>query len=417
MAAQHADSRKSPEANDGGTIGEDRMSYHCAMASFALASIAPALFAGSPVELVGVGRVSGVASDMSGQSTVLENGEPHDRFGGISALEYTGQDDRYFALSDRGPDDGATGYLCRFHHIDVRVDAKADMPVDVRIVASTMLSDSEGRPFSGMSTAYSATTSCAGRLDPEGCRCGPNGDVFVSDEYGPALIQFSRGGCELNRLPLPEHLFVKHPGPSKKQENAQNDTGRASNKGMEGLAISQNGRVLTGAMQSVLLQDGLRDGRGKPVGTHCRLVQIDRFTNRVSEFVYQLDAPDNGLNEVLACEDGQFLVIERDGMSGTNARFKKIMKISTANATDVSQYDRLPPTTLPSDIKPVAKTEFINFLDPQFGLTAEQLPEKLEGLTWGPALDDGRRTLLVASDNDFEQQAPSLIYVFAVELH
>lgn len=392
-----------------------RKGYYFAMVSIALASIAQPIFAGSSIELIGVGRVPGATSDMSGQTTVLENGEPHNRFGGISAIEYTGRGNRYFALSDRGPDDGATGYLCRFHQLDVHVDTDSDTPVKVRIVCSTMLSDSEDRPFSGMSTAYHPTAGCAGRLDPEGCRRGPNGDLFISDEYGPLLIQFSSEGRELSRLPLPRHLLVKHPGPSKKQENAKNDTGRASNKGMEGLAISQDGRVLTGAMQSVLLQDGLRTRRGKPVGTHCRIVQLDRVASRVSEFVYELDAPDNGVNELLACQNGQFLVIERDGNSGPDARFKKIMKISTVHATDVSQIDRLPPTTLPSDIAPVAKTEFIDFLNPQFGLTAEELPEKLEGLTWGPVLDDGRLTLLVASDNDFEQQAPSLIYVFAVD--
>ena len=398
-----------------GRTAKDRMSCHWALAGIACALLSQSLLAGSPVELIGIGRISGVASDLSGQTTVLENGAPHDRFGGISALEYTGRDDRYFALSDRGPDDGATGYLCRFHLLDVQIDTAADTPVVVRIVGSTMLSDSEGRPFSGSSAAYAPTTDCAGRLDPEGCRRGPDDSLFVSDEYGPLLIQFSSEGQELRRLALPEHLLIKTPGASKKLENAQNETGRASNKGMEGLAISHDGRVLTGAMQSVLLQDGRRAGRGKPVGTHCRIVQIDRQTDGMVEFVYELDAADNGVNEILACDDGQFLVIERDGLAGADAWFKKIMKISTENATDVSQHDRLPATTLPSAVRPVAKEVFIDFLDPRFGLTVEERPEKLEGLTWGPVLEDGRRTLLVASDNDFEQHAPSLIYVFAVE--
>jgi hypothetical protein len=41
------------------------------------------------------------------------------------------------------------------------------------------------------------------------------------------------------------------------------------------------------------------------------------------------------------------------------------------------------------------------------------MPEKIEGLTFGEVLPDGRRTLLVATDNDFESASDSLIWVFA----
>ena len=42
------------------------------------------------------------------------------------------------------------------------------------------------------------------------------------------------------------------------------------------------------------------------------------------------------------------------------------------------------------------------------------MPEKIEGLAFGPDLEDGRRLLLVTSDNDFVSQNPSYIYAFAV---
>jgi hypothetical protein len=41
------------------------------------------------------------------------------------------------------------------------------------------------------------------------------------------------------------------------------------------------------------------------------------------------------------------------------------------------------------------------------------MPEKIEGLTFGEDLPDGRRTVLVGTDNDFESTADSLIWVFA----
>ena len=42
------------------------------------------------------------------------------------------------------------------------------------------------------------------------------------------------------------------------------------------------------------------------------------------------------------------------------------------------------------------------------------MPEKIDGLTFGPNLRDGRKTLLVSTDNDFDSGSPSLIWVFAL---
>ena len=205
-------------------------------------------------ELICVAEISGTASDLSGQSNKLENGEPHDRLGGFSALEYTGVGNRYVALPDRGPDDGATGYVCRYQTLDILIGDK----ITTNILKTTLLKDSTGSPFTGSSTVYSH------RLDPEGFRFTSDGSFFLSDEYGPLLIHFSKDGKEITRIPLPKHLLITNPGPSKKAENFHNKVGRSGNKGMEGLAISADGKVLTGIMQHVLLQDGERkDGENR----------------------------------------------------------------------------------------------------------------------------------------------------------
>jgi hypothetical protein len=47
----------------------------------------------------------------------------------------------------------------------------------------------------------------------------------------------------------------------------------------------------------------------------------------------------------------------------------------------------------------VKKELFIDLLDPALNL-APTIPEKLEGLAWGPDLPDGRHVLYVTSDND-----------------
>ncbi len=43
------------------------------------------------------------------------------------------------------------------------------------------------------------------------------------------------------------------------------------------------------------------------------------------------------------------------------------------------------------------------------------IAEKIEGLTWGPDLPDGRRLLYVVSDNDLVPKNPTQIYAFAID--
>jgi hypothetical protein len=87
---------------------------------------------------------------------------------------------------------------------------------------------------------------------------------------------------------------------------------------MEGLAISPDGTRLYGIMQSPLIQDGALDGSTPPkrIGTNNRIVEINLETGGIREFLYQLDDPGNGANEILAVSDHEFLVIERDGKAG-----------------------------------------------------------------------------------------------------
>src|SRR5262249_31998636 len=93
----------------------------------------------------------------------------------------------------------------------------------------------------------------------------------------------------------------------------------------------------------------------------------------------QLDSKSNGVNEILAVNDHEFLVIERDGNAGTAAAFKKIFHIDIAEASDIRAVATLPQTGTPVGVTPVSKDLFIDLLDPAFGLVGETFPEKIEG--------------------------------------
>jgi len=378
----------------------------------------PALLATEKVEIefVGTAHIPGDARDRSGDAALLENGEPRNRLGGFSALDYSDSQHVFAALSDRGPDDGAVGYPCRIQLFEITVRPGNAVPVEATNTSTIFFSDRQGLRFTGSSAMIAATNTVSHRLDPEGFRFGPDKSMFVTDEYGPVLIQFSAAGKELKRFELPDHLLVANPHADKKKENLANTSGRASNRGMECLALSSDGTKLVALMQSALIQDGERTEDGVIHGRNCRLVEIEISTGRLREFVYQMDGVEHGNSEIVAYGPEEYLVLERDSLAGEKAGYRKLVQVTLAGATDIAGTKRLPSGNLPQEILPVNRSVFLDFLDPRWKLAGESMPEKIEGLTFGPLLNDGRRTLLVGTDNDFESADESLIWVFAVKM-
>jgi hypothetical protein len=377
------------------------------------------------VELLGVAELPGTSIDASGFTDALSDGTPHNRLGGISAIDYTGANNLYFVLSDRGPHDGAVRYACRWHVVDLQTPSAEHRRTAARLKGTTLLRKPDGQSFIGLASAFEASLPDGDRrLDPEALRRGPAGSVFVSDEYGPRVLEFDDSGRERRTLCVPPRFLIQRPSANKADEIALNTTGRISNAGFEGLAISTDGRRLCALEQSPLLQDCRRSNgkkkrepasRGlKLSGLNVRLLELDLSTERTRELLYRLDRTQNKLSEILAVDPHQFLVIERDGEAGNAAICKRIVKIDIAEASDVSGIDALPHNKVPDGVQPVQKTTLIDLLDPQFGLVGKHFPEKLEGLAWGPDLPDGRKLLWISVDNDFKAVEPIQFYAFAV---
>lgn len=379
------------------------------------------------ITLVGKGVVSGSALDTSGltgnicQASAPANCVPKAIFGGFgSDLTYTGHDNVFIAAPDRGPFDGLTDvpYLDRFYVLHITTDLEAPFPnIQTRLLDTRFLMNQGNENFVG------AAGSFADRLDPEGVRVSPEGTFYVSDEYGPYILEFNRQGHLVRRLAVPSKFAIANPSDDPNEELLGNDAGRQANRGMEGLAISPDGKTLFGIMQNALLQDhGLNPNPSTDrLGLNNRILKIDLTTGETHEYVYVLDAINRGQGvcEILAINDHEFLVVERDNRSNLQSppqapTRKTIYKINLTGATDVSGVASLPAGALPGTITPVGKELFINLLDAGFNLTAT-IPEKIEGLAWGPDLPDGRHLLYVISDNDLNTNLATQIYAFAVE--
>jgi hypothetical protein len=404
--------------------------------SVVLASLS-ALVASAPpgIELVASGRIAADGLDKSGlQGMICQAGNPancipHATFGGLgSALAYTGHDNVFLGLPDRGPFDGLTDapYLDRVQFVHITTDL-ATRAVTTQLLDTRFLTNEFGQRFVGAAGAFDTQHELNTlRLDPEGARVSAEGTFFVSDEYGPYLFEFDRQGHLLRRLEVPAAFHIDTPSADPATELVGNVSGRQANRGMEGLAISPDGTTLFGMMQNALLQDNaLTPGTTERQSVYTRILKLDLTTGLTAEYVYALDVANRGqgVSEILAINDHEFLVIERDNRSwladAPQAPTRKwIYRIDLTGATDVTGVT-LPATgALPAGIVAVGKSVFINLLDPDFGLQnhdAKAIAEKIEGLAWGPDLPDGRHLLYVISDNDISLKNATQIYAFAID--
>ena len=372
--------------------------------------------AGEP-RFLGKVAISGVATDLSNQAGSLEDCSPANRLGSHgSGIAWLGKGTSYAMIPDRGPADGATSYRCRFHLFDIVIDEQSAPVVKATLRETVLLTHRSGRPLIGSSAAFANGSSANGlRFDPEAIRASGRDSFFLSDEYGPSIIEFDARGKQIGELPIPARYGISKPAANPEEElPPANTSGRHPNKGMECLAISADGETLFGLMQGPLFQDGALDANNKRVGKNLRLLEVHRRTGTTREFVYQLEHADNGCSEIEAIAPGRFLVIERDGKPGTSGGFKHIYEIDLREATDISRVNSLPATGLPAGVRAVTKRLFLDLLDPKWGLVGEAFPAKIEGIAFGPRLKDGSRLLLISSDNDFKPEESSCLFAFAV---
>jgi hypothetical protein len=426
------------------------MSHRVGAASVVLAlslsHVGRAQAADPGVTLIGVGSIPGTALDKSGlagqsickvddASSCIDQAT----FGGFgSALAHSGFDRIFVAVPDRGPFDGRTDvpYRDRMHFLRITTKVGQAFPNITTSLLATRFLRAGSHRFVGSSSDFDH------RFDPEGVSVGVLGTIFTSDEYGPYVNEFLSTGQLLRRIRVPERFLIENPsgdvdadGNSLELYPSFNVSGRQANRGMEGLTISPSGRYAYGLMQNALIQDNGLNASTPPGrrGLNNRLLRVDLLTGRTKEYVYTVDAINQGrgVNEILAVNDHEFLVLERDNRSlvptppnaAQTPNLKRIYRIDVTGATDVSDVEVLPETGAELSalsITPVSKSLFIDLLDPSYKVNATQtikdvIAEKMEGLAWGPELPHGRHLLYVISDNDLFPGRPTQIYAFGID--
>ena len=372
--------------------------------------------------------ISGSATDLSNIGT----GPNLNRLGGFgSDLVFDQQSNQFFGVSDRGPGGGLIDFAPRIQSFRLGIDRVTGAISNFQLTGTTVLQTAAATNFTGLNPllANGNAALLGNSLDPEGLVRLNNGNYLVSDEYGPSIIEFNAAGLELRRFAPPANLVPRTATGTVDYVSGRPTitTGRQDNRGYEGLTLSTDGRTAYAILQDPLVNEGDQgDGRRS---RNVRIVTYDVATGRPgAQYIYTLESiasinanlPPNqqfsatnqgrsiGVSSIHALADGRFIVLERDNrglgvddpVAATPVGLKSAFVISLAGATDVSGISLAGASALPAGVTAVTKTPF---LDIRARLIAAgiTIPEKIEGLAFGPRLADGGVTLILITDNDF----------------
>lgn len=286
-----------------------------------------------------------------------------------------------------------------------------------RVTDVITLKDRDGRPLNGLlNPLRTASTEIPldGRgnrleqdvhgIDAEGIVRLTDGTFWIGDENGPSMMHFSADGRMLARH-VPRGTEGEYAGARYDVVGSLPPilTRRATNRGIESMAISPDERFLYVIMQNPLANP---DAAAYRAARNTRILKLERATMRVvGEYVYTLDDPrsfrrdpsqrqnDPRISELMAIGEDRLIVLERTELT------TKLYEITLAGATNIADSRWDDPATRPSleqvelaaaSITPVPKTLRLDTAD---------FPEIL-GKTEGMALlGDG--ALVIINDDDF----------------
>ncbi len=324
------------------------------------------------------------------------------RVGYFSDMYYDPSLKQWWGLSDRGPGGGVLNYETRVQRFTV--DVASNGAIANFQITETVKFTANGQPMNGLAPNPSGTLGRS--FDPEGFVINPRtGTFLVSDEYGPSLLEFSRSGQLLRTFTPPANLVPRvGTTPNYTATPPALTAGREGNRGLEGLAISPDGKFAYAMLQNGTIQDGwTASSRGK----YTRIIKFDTQTGEaVAQYAYELEsaAQGRGISSIVALGNDRFLVLERNNRGvGPGATIagadKSVFEIDLAGAADVTNIN-LPATGAFAGA--VAKLGKVVDLDANTlaGL-GNKSPEKWEGLAIGPMLDNGSYVVLAGSDNDY----------------
>ncbi|MEU7767617.1 esterase-like activity of phytase family protein [Nocardia sp. NPDC049190] len=312
--------------------------------------------------------------------------------GGLSGIDYQERTGEYVLISD----DRSTRNPARYYTAHIGVGEHGVGPVT----------------FTGTHSLRTATgdTYAPNSVDPEEIRVDPwTGDYYWTQEgertdtvrADPSVRIARPDGAFAGDLPIPGN------------ERMQPNSGPRQNMVLEGATFAAGGMLLLTSMEGPLLQDG--PAATATSGAPVRITVQARSGPLLAQYVYPMEPvftesrPDpglgmNGIASLLAVDPldpTKLLVLERAYVPGVGNKIR-IYEADLATATNVLDVPI-------SGARPVSKRLLVDLAD--VGLSRIDI---VEGMTWGPRLPSGARTLVLVSDNNFAEEQITQVFALAV---
>jgi hypothetical protein len=318
--------------------------------------------------------------------------------GGLSSITWDPKQNVYYSISD----DPSQSDPARFYTLRLDIGDGQLGSGDVHFTGVTTLLAPDRKPYAPLS------------LDPEGLALTKDRRLVVTSEgftdrlIAPFIRLYSLDGAMLESLPVPQQFLP----------TADHSSGVRQNLAFESAGLPPNGRFLFSATENALFQDG--PAATLAGGSPTRLLRYNLQTDKLDrQWVYVTDpvaqppVPPtafsvNGVVELLPLNNEFLISMERSFSVGTpgTGNSIKLYRVALPGATDVNGVDSLAGRL--ASIRSAQKTLLLD-------LDTLGIPlDNVEGMTLGPRLPDGRRALVLVSDNNFAASQFTQFLLFAL---
>lgn len=326
--------------------------------------------------------------------------------GGLSGIDRDERRDQYYFISD----DRSAINAARFY--TAKIDIGPSGIDSVLFTGVTTLLQKDGTPYPNSKQDPLHTP------DPEAMRYNPDTDELAWSSEGernikpgtsvledPSIRLIDRNGHYKDSFELPANM---HMSPT--------EQGPRQNGVFEGISFSGDHKDLFVSVEDPIYEDGDRAATGDSTAW-IRLLKFDAYSKKqVAQYAYKVDAVSypsiptnaykiNGVSDILWADKDQLIVVERSFSTGRLACTIRVYLADLSAATNVATVSSL-------HSKPPEKAAQKKLL-----LNMDELGryiDNIEGVTFGPILPNGHRTLLFVADDNFSKAERTQILLFEI---
>ena len=327
------------------------------------------------------------------------------KIGGLSGIDYDKKQDLYYIICDERSQEN----LSRFYTTKIHIKNDTLRAIDYK--ESNTLKNEAGSPFGNWLTTPETSA------DPEDIRYNPKTNSLIWSSEGarvvtndktvlqnPSITFMDLKGNFKNQLKLPANLEIH-----------KEKKGPRNNGTLEGITFDKNYKAIYTSLEEPLFEDGDQATTSK--GGLIRLYEFNvKSKENTAQYGYQLDAVAkepkpkgafsvNGVAAIQYYSKNQLLVLERSYSTGTQACTIKVFLCDFKKATNVKNHESL----VNQKIELSSKKLILNMDD--LGV----FTDNIEGLTFGPKLSNGNRSLIFVSDNNFSAIQKTQVLLFEVK--